>query len=225
MTTATNKLLEKFEQERSLKWFGENENVELLLEVARCPGDRGKIATLLLDIFGSFKNILEAREEQLEAVDGIGPKTAMAIKLVLNFMRKWQESAMEEGKSIKNTTEAGKYCRSLLLGNRTEQFYVVCLDSRCRIIGERKVSEGSLSEVNAYPRIVIETALNYNAHSVLLCHNHPGGTNHPSGEDIQSTLRLRRTLSEIGVNVLDHIIVSGNDIYSMMQHGDIPARF
>lgn len=91
--------------------------------------------------------------------------------------------------------------------------------------GERKVSEGSLSEVNAYPRIVIETALNYNAHSVLLCHNHPGGTNHPSGEDIQSTLRLRRTLSKIGVNVLDHIIVSGNDIYSMMQHGDIPARF
>lgn len=117
MITATNKLFEKFEQERSLKWFGENENVELLLEVARCPGDRGKIAALLLDIFGSFKNILEAREEQLEAVDGIGPKTAMAIKLVLNFMRKWQESAMEEGKSIKNTTEAGKYCRSLLLGN------------------------------------------------------------------------------------------------------------
>ena len=224
MTDTTNKLFERFEQERSLRWFGENENVELLLEVARCPGDRGKIAAMLLDIFGSFKNILEAREEQLEAVDGIGPKTALAIKLVLNFMRKWQESAMEDSKAIKSTTEACKYCRSLLLGCRTEQFYVICLDARCRVIGQRKVSEGSLSEVNAYPRTVLETALNYNAHSVLFCHNHPGGTNHPSGEDIQSTFRLRNMLGGIGVNVLDHIIVSGNEAYSMMQHGDIPAR-
>ena len=222
MRDATNRLFERFEQEKTLRWFEENENVELLLEVARCPGNRQKTARMLLDIFGNFKNILEAREEQLEAVDGIGPKTALAIKLVLNFMRKWQESAMEDGKSIKNTTEAGKYCRSLLLGSRTEQFYVICLDARCRVIGQRMISEGTLGEVSAYPRIVMETALNYNANSVLFCHNHPGGTNHPSGEDIQSTMQLRKMLGEVGIHVLDHIIVFGNDIYSMMQHGDIP---
>ena len=222
MTEATNKLFERFEQEKSLRQFAENENVELLLEAARCPGDREKTAQRLLDIFGSFKNILEAREEQLEAVDGIGPKTALAIKLVLNFMQKWQESAMEDRQVVKNTTEARKYCRSLLIGSRTEQFYAICLDAGCRIIGQRKISEGSLCEVNAYPRIVMETALNYNAHSVLFCHNHPGGTNHPSGEDIQSTMMLRKMLGEVGIHVLDHIIVAGNETYSMMQHGDLP---
>lgn len=202
--------------------FDERENVELLLEVARCQGDRKQIAANMLDIFGSFKNILEAREEQLTAVNGIGTKTALAIKLVLNFMQKWQESAMEDRRVVKNTTEAKKYCQSLLLGCRNEQFYVICLDTRCRIIGQRKISEGSLGEVNAYPRIVAETALNYNAHSVLFCHNHPGGTNGPSWEDIQSTMTLKKLLNEIGVNVLDHIIVSGNETYSMTQNGDIP---
>lgn len=202
--------------------FDERENVELLLEVARCQGDRQQIAANMLDVFGSFKNILEAREEQLTAVNGIGHKTALAIKLVLNFMQKWQESAMEDRRVVKNTTEAKKYCQSLLLGCRNEQFYVICLDTRCRIIGQRKISDGSLGEVNAYPRIVAETALNYNAHSVLFCHNHPGGTNGPSWEDIQSTMTLKKLLSEIGVNVLDHIIVSGNETYSMTQNGDIP---
>ena len=218
---ATTKLLERFEQEKTLQWFGESDNVELLLEVARCPGDRKKIAQTLLDIFGSFKNILEAREEQLISVEGIGPKTALAIQLVLNFMRKWQESAMDEPQKIKNTTDACKYCQSLLLGKRIEQFYVVCLNARCQVIGNRRISEGSLAEVNAYPRIVMETALNYNAHSVIFCHNHPGGTNHPSGEDINSTIRLQNMLNDIGIHVLDHIIVSGYDTYSMIQHGDI----
>ena len=86
------------------------------------------------------------------------------------------------------------------------------------------ISEGSLSEVNAYPRMVMETALNYNAHSILLCHNHPGGTNYPSPEDIKSTLILQKLLNGVGILIVDHIIISGDEAYSMVQHGDIDYR-
>ena len=83
---------------------------------------------------------------------------------------------------------------SLLMGERTERFYVISLNAQCKVLGVKKISEGSLSEVSAYPRMVAEAALNYNAHSVLLCHNHPGGTCCPSPEDIQSTIQLQRML-------------------------------
>ena len=91
-------------------------------------------------------------------------------------------------------------------------------------MGRRKISEGSLSEVSAYPRVVMETALNYNAHSVLFCHNHPGGTCAPSAEDITSTLQLQKLLGGVGIMVLDHIIVAADRTYSMIQHGDIDYR-
>ena len=70
----------------------------------------------------------------------------------------------------------------------------------------------------------METALNYNAHSVLLSHNHPGGTCAPSPEDIASTKTLQRLLNGVGILVLDHIIVAGDRTYSMIQHGDIDYR-
>ena len=70
----------------------------------------------------------------------------------------------------------------------------------------------------------METALNYNAHSVLLCHNHPGGTCAPSQEDINSTVQLQKLLQGVNILVLDHIIVAGDKTYSMIQHGDIDYR-
>ena len=78
--------------------------------------------------------------------------------------------------------------------------------------------------MSAYPRSVVETALNYNAHSVFFCHNHPGGTCGPSAEDISSTIQLQRILNGIGILVLDHMIVAGSQSYSMSQHGDLDFR-
>ena len=131
---------------------------------------------------------------------------------------------MDDPNRIGNTREAEAFVKSLLMGERTERFYVVALNARCKVLGSRKISEGSLSEVSAYPRMVMETALTFNAHSILLCHNHPGGTCAPSPEDISSTLQLQRLLNGVGILTLDHIIVAGDKTYSMIQHGDISYR-
>lgn len=204
-----------------LDGFAPHEVMELLLFYGRARGDVNPLAHTLLDTFGSLKGVLEARTEQLMAVPGIGEETATLISLMLPMFRRYSACLCEEHTRITNRGEAQLYCKALLAGWRTERFYVLCLNSDNHLLGQRMVSEGTLTEVPAYPRLVAETVLNYNAHSVILCHNHPGGSSEPSPADIQTTHRLQALLVGLNVTLLDHIIVAGDNAYSMVQHGDL----
>lgn len=218
------KLRNRFIHDKGFENFEDHQILELLLFYALPRMDTNPLAHELLEQFGSLKGVLEARPEQLMQVKGIGSKGATLISMVVPLTKVWHRCAMETPVRIGNSREAENYCLSILAGERTERFYVISLNAGCSILGRRKISEGSLSEVSAYPRMVMETALNYNAHSVLLCHNHPGGTCAPSPEDISSTLQLQQLLNGVGILVLDHIIVAGDRTYSMIQHGDIDYR-
>ena len=218
------KLRQRFMEERGFEKFADHQILELLLFYANARGDTNPLAHDLLDTFGSLKGVLEARPEQLAAVKGIGPQAATLIGMVVPLTRVWHRCAMEEPEKIANSRDAEAYCLSMLAGERTERFFVIALNAQCKVLGKRLISEGSLSEVSAYPRLVVEAALNYNAHSVMLCHNHPGGTCAPSPEDLASTQQLQRLLNGLGILVLDHIIVAGDRTYSMIQHGDIDYR-
>ncbi len=218
------KMRARFIRDKGFENFEDHQILELLLYYANTRSDTNPLAHELLDRFGSLKGVLEARPEQLMTVHGIGQQQATLISMVVPLTRVWHRCAMTVPDRIGNSREAEDYCLSILAGERTERFYVVSLNAKCNVLGRRKISEGSLSEVSAYPRMVLETALNYNAHSVLLCHNHPGGTCAPSPEDIASTLQLQRLLNGVGILLLDHIIVAGDRTYSMIQHGDIDYR-
>ena len=196
---------QRFIKDKGFENFEDHQILELLLYYARTRGDTNPLAHELLDQFGSLKGVLEARPEQLMAIKGISDQSATLISMVVPLTRVWHRCAMTEPDKIGNSREAEEYCLSILAGERTERFYVVCLNAKCNVLGRRKISEGSLSEVSAYPRMVMETALNYNAHSVLLCHNHPGGTCAPSAEDITSTLQLQKLLGGVGIMVLERL--------------------
>lgn len=217
------KLRERMEAQRSFEGFSAEDTLAALIGFTS-PAEAPRIAADLLDTFGSLKGVLEARPEQLRKVSGIGAKTASLISAIVPLVRVWNREAMATPDRISNSREAEKYCLSLLAGRRAEAFYVVALNAKCAILGARQISEGTINEVSAYPRMVMETALNYNAHSLLLCHNHPGGTCAPSPEDIASTLQLQRLLNGVGILLLDHIIVANDSTYSMIQHGDIDYR-
>ena len=218
------KMRNRFIREKGFENFEDHQILELLLFYANTRSDTNPLAHELLNTFGSLKGVLEARPEQLMTVKGIGEQQAVLLSMVVPLTRVWHRCAMGDPEKIGNSREAENYCLSILAGERTERFYVISLNAKCHVLGRRKISEGSLSEVSAYPRLVMETALNYNAHSVLLCHNHPGGTCAPSPEDISSTIQLQRLLNGVGILVLDHIIVAGDRTYSMIQHGDIDYR-
>ena len=213
-----------FMREKSFEGYDDNAVLECLLTTAGVRTDIPTLIANLRDEFGSFKGILEAKPVQLMKVEGVTKKSAALIAMIAPLARVWERTCMQNQERIGNSREAEAYCKSLLMGERTERFYVIALNAQCKVLGVKKISEGSLSEVSAYPRMVAETALNYNAHSVLLAHNHPGGTCAPSPEDIQSTLQLQRMLNAMGILVLDHIVVAGSSTYSMVMHGDIDYR-
>ena len=220
----TFRLRERLLNECSLDSFDDNEILSTILSYANGTKDTSGLVARLLDSFGSLKAVLEARPEQLLKVDGMNRTRASLISLMIPMARVWQRCASNMPDRIGNSREAENYCMSLLIGERLENFWVIALNAKCNVLGKRRISTGSLSEVSAYPRLVMETALNYNAHSVLLTHNHPGGTVAPSPEDISSTIQLQRLLNGVGILVLDHIIVAGDKTYSMIQHGDIDYR-
>lgn len=214
------RMRERFRQ-NGLEGFAPHEVVELLLFYGRARGDVNPLAHRLLDAFGSLKGVLEARPEQLMSIDGVGEETATLISMMLPMFRRYSACVCEEHKTIRNRSEAAAYCKALLSGWRTEHFYVLCFSSDNHLLGQRLIAEGTLTEVAAYPRLVAETALNYNAHSVLLCHNHPSGLCQPSPEDIRTTHRMQAMLGHLDIILLDHIIVAGEDAYSLAQNNQL----
>jgi DNA repair protein RadC len=94
-----------------------------------------------------------------------------------------------------------------------EVFILVCLDTKNKVTGLFKVSQGSLNSSIVHPREVFKRALMQNASSIILAHNHPSGDTTPSLEDISITKRLYEAGNLLGVEVLDHIIVGANGKY------------
>ena len=218
------RLRERFLSEHSLEHFDDTEVLSTVLSYASGTKDTTGLVARLLENFGSLKAVLEARPEQLLKVDGMNRTRASLISLMVPMARVWQRCANEIPDRIGNCREAEDYCKSLLIGERVEKFYVIALSTQCRILGKRLISTGSLSEVNCYPRSCVEFALSANAASVLVCHNHPGNTCAPSPEDISSTVQLQRLFNGLGITLIDHIIVAGDRTYSMIKNADIDYR-
>ena len=217
------KLCERFSMERSFDFMADTDILETVIGFAGCRNPES-VAETLLETFGSLKGVFEARPEALLNVPGVNAKIAGMVSMIIPLVRKWAELANDSPERINNTSVAENYCKRMLAGSRDESMWVICVDAQCRVVGKRRISDGTLSECEAYPRKIAETALNYNAHSVLLTHNHPGGTCAPSAEDVSSTLLIQRMLNAMNILVLDHIIVAGAKTYSMIQHGDIDYR-
>ncbi len=213
------RLRERFRLE-GLEGFAPHEALELLLFYARIRGDVNPLAHRLLDTFGSLKGVLEAPVDQLCAVEGVGEETATLIAMMVPMFRQYEKCLCDSAECLSNYREVTNYCSALLKGLRKERLYVICVSSRSRVLGQRIVAEGSLGEVQAYPRLVVETALNHNAFGVILCHNHPGGVAFPSPSDVNTTRNLEKVLARLDIRLVDHIIVGDDGAYSMIAHGD-----
>ena len=195
------RLRERFRRE-GLENFAPHEVLELLLFYTRARGTVNPLAHKLLETFGSLRGVLEAPVEQLTAVDGVGEETASLLALTVPLFRRYELCLCEEKRKLKQYHEVEDYCRALLTGLRKERFYVISVSTQMRVLGQRMIAEGDLTEVMAYPRLVVETALNQNAYGVILCHNHPGGEAIPSLGDVDVTRELEALLAKLGISSL-----------------------
>ena len=122
------------------------------------------------------------------------------------------------------TKQAGDYFVPLLSGIKDkEKFMVAFLDNGNNIIQTKVVSEGSIAQAVVYPRDILKEALACDCKAMILSHNHPGGSDKPSNEDIALTQRLVNIFQPLGIKILDHIIVAGVNYCSMAQKGYVPT--
>lgn len=202
-----------------LDGFAPHEVLELLLFYAIPQRDVNPLAHRLIERYGSLHAVLEAPADELANTEGIGPNAAVLLSLVGKTARKIEESRRQARKEIKNRADAVEHCTALLRGLREEHFYAVCLNGKMELIQSVLIARGTLSEVQAYPRQVAEAVLRCNAHSVVICHNHPGGSSIPSQQDVEITRVLGSVLASLDVALADHIIVSDRGALSMVSCG------
>ena len=217
------RLRERYRGE-GLASFAPHEVLELLLCYAHPRGDMNPVAHALLETFGSLKGVLEASPQQLMTVKGVGEEAATLLSLMVPMFRRYELTLTEERPRIESTAEARQYALALLAGERTEHFYVICLGTNRSVLGRRLIAEGTVTEVAAYPRQVVETALNLGAQGVVLCHNHPDGRCEPSSEDVKTTHLLFSLLEQLDIALLDHVIVAGNRACSLAERGELKPK-
>lgn len=164
----------------------------------------------------------------LEHPNTIGSNKQQLEKIhILNeFISAYRLLKLQENENrvhINTSSKAGEYFMALLGGTKDrEKFIAAFLDSSNHIIETRLISEGTVGEAAVFPREVLKAALDCDCKSVLFAHNHPGGTQSPSPQDVELTQKLVSIFTPLNIGVLDHIIVAGTQYHSMMEKGTMP---
>lgn len=200
------------------KGFADHELLELLLYYAVPRGDVNPLAHRMLAEFGTLSMLLSADPADISRRCGVKESTAVLLVLQSALAHRLQQEKWRDKPVLDSVSKAGAFAVDLLSHYHYERFYVLCLDNRKQLIHSCMISEGTVDESVVYPRLVVEAALRYQASSVILMHNHPGGTLMPSFSDVELTARMARILHEIGIEVADHIIVAENQYFSFLEH-------
>jgi DNA repair protein RadC len=207
-----------------LDGFDDHQVLELLLFYAVPRIDTNPAAHRLIERFGSLSSVFEADPKDLESIDGVGKNAAAFLSMVPQITRRYFHDRVRLSRKALNTWEAAaEYLAPLMAGRPEEVFFLVCLDSRLRVLYPALISEGTVKDALVHPRHVVEAAVRHKAASVIFAHNHPAGSAKPSAHDLRLTRNLVQALGGINVQVVDHIIVAGEEIYSFSREGTLPV--
>jgi len=212
------RLREKFKVAGS-KGLRDYELVELLLTYAIPRKDVKPVAKSLLKKFGSFGNIFDARIDELQKVEGIGPGSAVLIKLVKEILSLYLEEKMKRKDALTSPSSVVDFARVKLSGFFNEVFMVIYLNAKNEVIDYEIIQEGTVDGAIIYPRRVIESAILHHAAGIILVHNHPSGHPEASVDDKELTRTLRDVAKFMDVRVVDHIIVGKNGYFSFAERG------
>ncbi|MDO4608821.1 MAG: JAB domain-containing protein [Clostridia bacterium] len=191
--------------------------LELLLCYCVSRIDTNPIAHEMIAKYGSVAGVLDAPLEELAAFRGMSERAALLLKMIMPISRRYLYDKAEQKPTFTNIDQIGEYIFRHYIGQRQEKIGVMCLDAKGKMLSFKFFAEGDLSSVGLSLRELAKITLDAGATAAVLCHNHPDGLALPSDSDIKLTVETASTLSKIGVQLIDHIIVGDTDFVSMSQ--------
>jgi len=212
------RLREKFIKS-GLKGFHDYEIVELLLSLGTPRKDCKQQAKEAIKKFKTLRGVLEAPREELQQIDGIGAHSAFGIKLMQEVAREFLKEKIIDKPIYKSSQEIFDYLYHSMRDLKKEVFKVIYLNSQNQIIETEDLFEGTINSSSISTREVIESAIKYNAASLIFIHNHPSGNPEPSQSDKEITRDLVYAGSIMRIRVLDHIIIGNNRYFRFAGEG------
>ncbi len=204
--------------EYGLDGFQDYEALELLLFYAIPQRDTKPLAKDLISRFGSLPAVLDASVTELQEA-GLTENTAILLNMIPAMNRRYDVLKNSDLHYIRSSAEAGQLLCSLFRNELEESIRLLCLDAAGKLIKQSLLGRGDVNAVHFSVRKIVEAAVSTKAVSVILAHNHPAGTLTPSREDIDATLSAKAALDTIGVRLLDHLIICGQDYCSLREQG------
>ncbi len=168
---------------------------------------------------GGIAGLLQASVQSLQLVKGLGPAKQAELLAVFELARRALSQRLKEREAFHTPGAVQHYLQLQLAHKNHEVFAVLFLDNQNRMLAMEELFRGTLSQTSVYPREVVMRALHHQAAAVVLSHNHPSGSVQPSRADEHLTQTLKASLALVDVRVLDHIIVSQGQTFSMAEQG------
>ena len=172
----------------------------------------------LIQKFGTLKAVIFAPEQEIKKIQGLGESTAVFFKLLRETFIRLSLQPLKEETIIASNLHVIEYYRNMLSLEKKEQFRVMFINNKNKLIAEEQLQHGTVDQTPIYPREVIQRALDHGASALILVHNHPSGSPYPSKEDVNATKNLKNVIQRINLKLLDHIIIAENSSYSFAEH-------
>ncbi|MGV8832979.1 MAG: RadC family protein [Devosia sp.] len=199
-------------RERFLKVGGDAledyELLELALQLAIPRRDTKALAKTLLREFGSFSGVFNASQARLAKIKGLGPTTIAHLKVIQAVAARFGRDRIDSEQPILSSwSQLIDYCNSQMAYQSIEQFRILFLDKKNRLIVDEVQQTGTVDHTPVYPREVIRRSLELSATALILVHNHPSGDPTPSSADVRMTKEIQDIAKPLGITLHDHIII------------------
>ncbi|MDR3253657.1 MAG: DNA repair protein RadC [Endomicrobium sp.] len=212
-----NRLRKKFVSE-GFNSLADYEMLELALTYVLPRKDVKCLAKEMISKFGSLKQVFDAGTEELKKVKRISDYSVGFLLFLKKFASLYLSLDIKEKDILASPENVKDYLISTLSGEKVEKFYAIILNAGNRVVNCLEIESSTVSKALLIPRKIAETALKFRAVSVIIAHNHPGGTLKPSQNDINATVAVKKALESIEVLLLDHIIISHNNYFSFKEY-------
>ena len=195
------------------------EILEMALFQAQPRGDTKPLAKRLLARFGDFAGVVAASPEQLTQVEGCGEAAAAAIKAGEAAAAALLRAKAFDAPVLSSWDRTLDYLRGAMAAQPREQFRVLFLDRKNRLLGDELMAEGTVDRTAVFPREIARRALELGASAVILAHNHPSGDPKPSADDAAMTAKIVAACAAVEVAVHDHLVVARSGAASLRTLG------